>query len=87
MKTIKILATVLCLMTLSLGTWSCGGASEASAGEATTAIQHGEGKEHNSAYVCPMHCEGSGSDAAGDCPVCGMAYVALESHVENDHSH
>lgn len=87
MKSIKILAIVLCLMTLSLGTWSCGNASEAAEGEATTAIQHGEGKEYNSAYVCPMHCEGSGSDAAGECPVCGMDYVALEGHVKNDHSH
>lgn len=87
MKSIKILALCLGLMTLSLGTSSCGNTSEASEGEATTAIQHGEGKEYNSAYVCPMHCEGSGSDAAGDCPVCGMDYVALTDHVEKDHSH
>jgi hypothetical protein len=33
------------------------------------------GKEYTSAYVCPMHCEGSGSDAAGTCPKCKMAYV------------
>ena len=33
------------------------------------------GKEYTSAYVCPMHCEGSGSDSAGLCPVCGMDYV------------
>ena len=33
------------------------------------------GKEYTSAYICPMHCEGSGSDSAGLCPVCGMDYV------------
>jgi|AntRauTorckE5430_2_1112549.scaffolds.fasta_scaffold06469_1 hypothetical protein len=33
------------------------------------------GKEYTSAYVCPMHCEGSGSDAAGTCPKCKMVYV------------
>ncbi|MCB9251366.1 MAG: hypothetical protein H6605_02805 [Flavobacteriales bacterium] len=32
-------------------------------------------KEYTSAYVCPMHCEGSGSDTAGQCQVCGMDYV------------
>lgn len=34
-----------------------------------------QGKEQSSAYVCPMHCEGSGSDSAGQCPVCGMDYI------------
>lgn len=33
------------------------------------------GKEYTSAYICPMHCEGSGSDTAGTCPTCGMDYV------------
>ena len=33
------------------------------------------GPEYTSAYVCPMHCEGSGSDTAGLCPVCGMDLV------------
>lgn len=34
------------------------------------------GKEYTSAYICPMHCEGSGSDKAGTCPACKMDYVA-----------
>lgn len=34
-----------------------------------------QGKEYDSSYVCPMHCEGSGSDKMGQCPVCGMDYV------------
>lgn len=33
------------------------------------------GPEYTSDYVCPMHCEGSGSDKPGECPVCGMDYV------------
>ncbi|MFT5824235.1 MAG: hypothetical protein ACI8ZM_005501 [Crocinitomix sp.] len=33
------------------------------------------GPEYTSTYVCPMHCEGSGSAEAGQCPVCGMDYV------------
>jgi len=37
------------------------------------------GKEYTSAYVCPMHCEGSGSHEAGKCPVCGMDYVKNEA--------
>lgn len=34
-----------------------------------------EGPEITSAYVCPMHCEGSGSDKEGKCPKCEMDYV------------
>lgn len=36
------------------------------------------GPEYTSDYVCPMHCEGSGSDKPGKCPVCGMAYKKNE---------
>jgi predicted nucleic acid binding AN1-type Zn finger protein len=35
-----------------------------------------KGSEYTSAYICPMHCEGSGSADPGKCPVCGMDYVA-----------
>ncbi len=48
---------------------------------------HGDTPAHTSAYVCPMHCEGSGSDKAGVCPVCGMDYVALAEHTKNGHTH
>ncbi len=37
-----------------------------------------QGKEYTSAYICPMHCTGSGSDKAGTCPVCKMDYVVNE---------
>jgi len=46
-----------------------------------------QGKEYTSAYVCPMHCDGSGSDEAGKCPVCGMDYVKNENHKSEDHQH
>jgi len=43
-----------------------------------------QGKEYTSAYVCPMHCEGSGSEEVGTCPVCGMDYVANEDHESHE---
>ena len=46
-----------------------------------------QGKEYTSAYICPMHCEGSGSDKAGTCPACGMDYVVNEDHKEDGHDH
>lgn len=59
---------------------------DASATESVEAA-HGEGKEYTSAYVCPMHCEGSGSEEPGTCPVCGMAYVASSEHTADGHTH
>lgn len=46
-----------------------------------------QGKEYTSKYVCPMHCEGSGSETEGKCPVCGMTYVLNEDHVKDGHMH
>lgn len=47
-----------------------------------------EGPEYTSKYICPMHCEGSGSDEPGECPVCGMAYVENENYeAENNEDH
>lgn len=46
-----------------------------------------QGKEYTSTYVCPMHCEGSGSDTEGKCPVCGMTYVLNTEHVKDGHTH
>lgn len=36
------------------------------------------GPEYTSNYICPMHCDGSGSEEPGECPVCGMDYVKNE---------
>ena len=56
-----------------------------------------DGIEYTSAYVCPMHCEGSGSTKPGNCPACKMDYVINEKvqkqkddghdHDDHDHSH
>jgi len=45
------------------------------------------GQEYTSAYVCPMHCEGSGNNEPGTCPVCGMAYVESDKREADGHMH
>lgn len=102
MRLSKSLATLLLVFSLSLAFTACGDSASAATEsavetatetvaepvmESATQTPHGEGKEYTSAYVCPMHCKDSGSDAAGDCPTCGMAYVTNEGHVENGHTH
>ena len=62
---------------------------EKTATEAAEAVKEEMGKtgmEYTSAYVCPMHCKGSGSDVAGKCPVCGMDYVMNENAMKGDDS-
>ena len=46
-----------------------------------------QGKEYTSAYICPMHCKGSGSDDVGNCPVCKMDYVKNDDHKKDGHTH
>ena len=77
MKTFRI---VLISMTFLLGAFalsSCGGNHD----------EAHEGKEYTSAYICPMHCEGSGSEEMGKCPACGMDYVANKDHKGEGHNH
>lgn len=88
MKAFKTIGLFGILFSLAVFTWSCAGNTSGDQGQETTeASAHGDGPEYTSAYVCPMHCEGSGSDAEGTCPVCGMAYVPNEEHVSDGHSH
>lgn len=68
---------------LAIGLWSCGDTKPDNSEqkeESTQTEQEAEkqGPEYTSAYICPMHCEGSGSDEPGECPVCGMDYVKNE---------
>jgi Heavy metal binding domain len=78
MKNIKIIFFSLAFLTAGLSLSSC----------ADNSATDKQGKEYTSEYVCPMHCEGSGSDKAGKCPVCGMTYVENENHTKEDgHSH
>jgi len=59
---------------------------EATTEQAAPAEDDKSGPEYTSAYVCPMHCKGSGSDQPGKCPVCGMDYVANPDHpMHKDH--
>ena len=101
MKSLKSIGALALLFSLVFFVVSCGGNSshghDATQNEAAheghdhdaahSDAHHGEGKEYTSAYVCPMHCEGSGSEEPGNCPVCGMDYVAQAEHVKDGHSH
>jgi len=69
---------VAILASTSIAFYSCGGSTPAT---------EQQGKEYTSAYICPMHCEGSGSEEAGKCPVCGMDYVKNENHQSDGHQH
>jgi hypothetical protein len=85
-NTFKVLA--LCLFITSLS--SC--AFDVSSDKEETPTEQ-QGKEYTSAYICPMHCEDSGSETEGSCPTCGMDYVKndADSHeghdAHEDHEH
>ncbi len=84
MKLRNTLYTAILCALFGLFTVSCGSSDNASNTDSETTEQSAEqGKEYTSAYICPMHCEGSGSDKAGKCPVCGMDYVANEDKAGN----
>ena len=78
MKKIKIILLSIALVSTGIAISSCGNNSSNT---------EQQGKEYTSAYVCPMHCEGSGSDKAGSCPVCNMDYVKNKDHKEEGHNH
>lgn len=64
-------------MTLGLflfGWSACGSDKNGKDGHHQSAVDE-NGPEYTSAYICPMHCEGSGSAEPGKCPTCGMDYV------------
>lgn len=65
MKSTIFKTTVVALFLLGLSSCSTSKKEES----------HKTGKEYTSTYVCPMHCEGSGAEEAGQCPVCGMDYT------------
>ena len=83
MKTVKTILGIF-VLGLMLTTVSC---KDAKKEDATAKTEQAEKKEFASAYVCPMHCEGSGSDKEGECPKCGMNYVKNEDYNANDHNH
>ncbi|MDG2419957.1 MAG: heavy metal-binding domain-containing protein [Saprospiraceae bacterium] len=77
---------VTLLIIVSLFLVSCGELTPLK-NTSTSSEPHGTTAEFTSAYVCPMHCKDSGSDAAGTCPVCGMDYVKSEEHTKDGHKH
>jgi len=81
MKNFKIILFTLALGASSFAIVSCGSNTESS--ESTEQ----QGKEYTAAYICPMHCSGSGSEEMGTCPTCGMDYVMNEEHQADGHSH
>ena len=88
MKNLRSLFGAIMLLFALFAITSCGHSHEGdgshSHGEKSEESIDKSGPEYTSAYICPMHCEGSGSDKAGECPVCGMAYVANENYKAKD---
>lgn len=83
MKTARTILGIL-VVSIVLTTVSC---KDDKKEDTTTKTEQAEKKEYASAYVCPMHCEGSGSKEEGNCPKCGMDYVKNEDHKANGHEH
>jgi Heavy metal binding domain len=61
-----------------LGFFSCKSGEQKPTGDAKTELK--SGPEYTAKYICPMHCEGIGSDTTGQCPKCGMEYVLNKDH-------
>jgi len=76
-KKLKIILFSLALAATSTSFIACG----------SNAAEDTQGKEYTSAYVCPMHCTGSGATEMGTCPVCKMDYVKLDKHESDGHKH
>ena len=79
MKFTKVFLPLFTLILLGLLTLSSCGESSA--------------QNSNSKYMCPMECEGSNLEEAGQCPGCGMDLVLREAetdghaHGEGGHDH
>lgn len=84
MKIRKFLLYPIACLAFGLCLASCGNKANHSV---PTEQADQQGKEYTSAYICPMHCEGSGSSNEGVCPVCGMDYVQNKEHQKDEHMH
>lgn len=76
MKSFQFIISLFLFSMLVFAT-SCGSKPEVAA----------TGLEYTGAYVCPMHCTGSGSQTAGKCPICKMDYIPLATHKADGHQH
>ncbi|MBT8231273.1 MAG: hypothetical protein HKO66_02730 [Saprospiraceae bacterium] len=88
MKTKQLILSLLVFLMASSFFISCQNKDKTKV-KTDTEINEGEknGKEYTSAYICPMHCKGSGSDKMGKCPVCEMDYVKNEKFKTDGHNH
>ena len=82
----KILFNLVLALGIMVALGSCKGHSHEHEDSAKETVDKSS-QEYASAYVCPMHCKGSGSAEAGKCPVCGMDYVANTEHNADAHDH
>ena len=80
----RILATIV--VSASITMVSCKD-NKKETGTKTEISAETQPNEYTSAYVCPMHCEDSGSDKEGKCNTCGMTLVKNEDHTVNGHKH
>ena len=87
MKSIKLVFVLTTLFLVSFSISSCKNSSKDEVKTEQSDQKDQSGIEYTSAYICPMHCEGSGSDSEGTCPVCGMDYVKNEEYESHNHSH
>jgi len=79
MKNLKLALPILFLVFATF-MLSCGGSEKVSE----------NGPEYTSAYTCPMHCAGSGSDKMGTCPKCEMDYEVNKNYKKKEgdgHNH
>ena len=88
MKSYKFIMVLMAFALVSFGLSSCGNSKKTEkANVENVSDVDQQGKEYTSAYICPMHCKGSGSDKPGECPVCGMAYKKNEKTTNDGHDH
>lgn len=88
MKNVKTIAPILFFaFTLSMASCKDKVQERNKKEDVKTAEITEQGKEYTSAYVCPMHCEGSGSVEEGSCPKCGMTYVINTDHTPEEKKH
>ena len=82
MHSLKLLAVIVALSAMTFTLTNC--SNKAKDDKATEQTVDKSGPEYTSAYVCPMHCKGSGGDEPGECPICGMKYVKNEDYKGED---
>ena len=77
------ISMLLSILLIGFMTLSACNSEKSTTNKETEANQELQGKEYTSKYICPMHCEGSGSNETGICPVCKMDYVLNENYKES----